>query len=214
MSGPGLLQELERTERVLTLLLDRLSNLNAALEPIERGMRVTDFTSSGVYVPGMSRGIVCVPSGLIKGDPLEHILSVLGGRGIPVLIKAGDRSESQSTVKSIVNMIQAEDQKKAIEFVVNLRWSEFPKPLEKGNVAIIGTRYVKGDVKSLRNELEKLGVVIYYDDGEYGGGPLVHKFTKTEMKTPDALVVELTLSRSLSENLPLVTVILNVLASF
>ena len=111
-------------------------------------------------------------------------------------------------------MVQAEDQKKAIEFIVNLRWSEFPKPLEKGNVVIIGTRYVKGDVKSLREELEKLGVVIINDDREYGGGPLVHMFTKTEMKTPDALVVELTLSRSLSENLPLVTVILNVLASF
>ncbi len=214
MSGPSLLQELERTEKVLTVLLERLSSLNAALEPIERDMRVTDFTSSGVYVQGLSRGIVCVLSGLIKGDPLEHILSKLGGRGIPALIKAGDRSESQSTVNSIVNIVQAEDQKRAVDFIVNLRWAEFPKPLEKENVAIIGTRYVKGDVKSLRKELENLGVIVVNDDGEYGGGPLVHEFAKTKMSTPDNLVVELTLSRRLSENLPLVTVILNVLASF
>ncbi|MHA2222840.1 MAG: hypothetical protein ACXAAO_12385, partial [Candidatus Thorarchaeota archaeon] len=146
MSGPSLLQELDRTEKVLEILLTRLSKLNAALEPMERAMKVTDFASSGMHVQGASRGIVCVLSGLIKGDPLERTLSNLSGRGIPALIKSGDRSESPSTIDNIVNMVVAEDQKKQVEFVVNLRWSVLPKPLDKENVAIVGTRYMNGDI--------------------------------------------------------------------
>lgn len=214
MSGPSLLQELERTEKVLEILLTRLSDLNAALEPIETDMRITDFTSSGVYVQGASRGIVCVLSGLIKGDPLEHVLSKMRGRGIPALIKAGNRSESPSSIDSIVNMILAEDKKKPVEFIVNLRWSVFPKPLEKENLAIIGTRYLKGDVSRLRKELEILGVDILEDDGEFGGGPLVYEFNRIFASKPDTLVFELTLSRSLTKNIPMVTGILNVLAAF
>jgi hypothetical protein len=214
MSGPSLLQELERTESVLEVLLTRLANLNAALEPIERDMRVTDFASSGVYVQGSSRGIVCVLSGLIKGDPLERVLSSLKGRGVPALIKAGDRSEFQSTVDSIVNMVLAEDQKKPIKYVINLRWSQFPSPIEKENIAILGTRYLKGDVASLRKEIETLGVVVLEDEGEFGGGPLVYEFIRALVNRSDSLIFELTLSKRLTENIPLVIGILNVLAGF
>lgn len=213
----GLLQELERTEKVLEVLLTRLSNLNSALEPIEREMRVTDFASSGVYVQGASRGIVCVLSGLIKGDPFERVFSEKRGSGIPALIKAGDRSESPSTVESIVNMVHAEDQKKPVEFVVNLRWSVFPGLIEKENIAIIGTRYLSGkprEVKKLKAELEALGVIVLEDDGEYGGGPLVYEFIMSFKNKPEPLVIELTLSLKLSENVTQVTKILNVLAAF
>ncbi|MHA2360115.1 MAG: hypothetical protein ACXAB5_07565 [Candidatus Thorarchaeota archaeon] len=213
----GLLQELERTENVLEVLLTRLSNLNSSLQPIERELRVTDFVSSGVYVQGASRGIVCVLSGLIKGDPVERVLNEKSGSGIPALIKAGDRSESQSTIESIVNMVHAEGQKKPVEFIVNLRWSVFPGPIEKENIMIVGTRYLSGkpsEVKRLKAELEKLGVDILEDDGEYGGGPLVYAFIKSFKNKPEPLVIELTLSHKLSKNLTLVTGILNVLAAF
>ncbi|MHA1950706.1 MAG: hypothetical protein ACW99G_11215 [Candidatus Thorarchaeota archaeon] len=214
MSGPSLLQELDRTEKVLEILLTRLSKLNAALEPMERAMKVTDFASSGMHVQGASRGIVCVLSGLIKGDPLERTLSNLSGRGIPALIKSGDRSESPSTIDNIVNMVVAEDQKKQVEFVVNLRWSVLPKPLDKENVAIVGTRYMNGDISRLREELEILGVVVLDDDGEFGGGPLMFEISNIFANKLETIVMELTLSQSLAENAPAVTRILNVFASF
>jgi hypothetical protein len=214
MSGPSLSHELERTERVLNHLLERLLDLNAILEPIERQMRVTDFSSSGVFVQGTSRGVVCVLSGLIKGDPLERVLSISKGRGIPTLIKASDRTESQSTVESIVNMVMAEDKKKPVEYIVNLRWSEFPEPIEKHNVAILGTRYLKGDISTLRKKIESLGVVVLEDGGEYGGGPLVYEFIRTFANGSSQLIFELTLSQSLSENTTILTEILNVLAGF
>ncbi|MFW9768140.1 MAG: hypothetical protein ACFFF9_06425 [Candidatus Thorarchaeota archaeon] len=214
MSRSSLLHELERAESVLNVLLERLSDLNAALEPIERSMRVSDFSSSGVFVQGASRGVVCVLSGLIQGDPLERVLSNLKGRGIPTLIKSSDRTESQSTVASIVNMVTAEDQKKHVEYIVNLRWSEFPRPIERENVAILGTRYLKGDVTLLRKMIESLGVVVLEDAGEFGGGPLVSELIRTFEKRSDQLILELTISHGLSENIPLLIRILNIIAGF
>ncbi len=213
----GLLQELERTENVLEVLLTRLSNLNSSLQPIERELRVTDFVSSGVYVQGASRGIVCVLSGLIKGDPFERVFNEKKGSGIPTLIKAGDRSESPTIVESIVNMVHAEDKKKPVEYVVNLRWSVFPGPIDKENIMIVGTRYSSGrvhEVKRLIAELEALGVVILEDDGEYGGGLLVFEFIRSFKNKLEPLVIELTLSHKLSENVTVVARILNVLAAF
>lgn len=212
-----LLQELERTEKVLEVLYVRVSNLNSILEPLEREMRVTDFASSGVFVQGESRGIVCVLSGLIKGDPLERVLSKKKGSGIPALIKAGDRSESPTIVESIVNMVHAEDKKKPVEYVVNLRWSAFPEPIDKENIMIVGSRYSSGrvhEVKRLKAELEALGVVILEDDGEYGGGLLVYEFIRSFKNKTEPLVIELTLSHKMSENVTVVARILNVLAAF
>ncbi len=213
----NLLQELERTEQVLEVLYIRVSNLNSILEPIEREMRVTDFVSSGVFVQGESRGIVCVLSGLIKGDPLERVLNEKKGSGIPALIKAGDRSESPIIVESIVNMVHAEDKKKPVEYVVNLRWSVFPGPIDKENIMIVGTRYSSGSVREvnrLKAELEALGVIILEDDGEYGGGPLVYEFIRSFKNKPEPLVIELTLSHKMSENVTVVARILNILAAF
>ncbi|MFX1482932.1 MAG: hypothetical protein ACFFCP_07055 [Promethearchaeota archaeon] len=221
MSGvnkkPGLLQELERTEEVLDVLLRRLVNLKAILEPIEMQMRVTDFETSGIFTMGVSRGIVCVLSGLIKGDPLERILNDKGSRGFPALIKASDRSESPSTVESIMNMVLAQNKKKQVEYIINLRWSLLPEPLEKEYTIIVGTRYISGksqDIERLFSGLKGLGIEIVEDRGEYGGGPLAYNLGKSFRDRPDLLIMELTLSQRLSENDTLVSRILNLLATF
>jgi hypothetical protein len=217
MSGSSLLQELERTEEVLEVLLDRISSIIEVLEPIERTMRVTDFSSSGVYVQGTSNGIVCALTALIRGDPMEQVLRDKKGIGIPALIKAGDRSESPSTVDNIVKMVLAESEKKSLDFIVNLRWAVFPKSLENGRTLVFGSRYVSGHprlVKKLQEKLEAIGVIVIEDDGEFGGGPLVFEFIKSFRNKNDSLVIEITLSESLSKNVGLVTGILNVLADF
>ncbi len=217
-SQRGLLKDLERTEIVLQDLLTTLSNLNSALKPIEREMKVSDFASSGEYVQGTSRGVVCVLSGLIQGDPLQKILAEKGrGRDIPALIKAGDRSESPMTVESIVNMLHAEDQKRSLEFVINLRWAELPAMLEKEKVAIIGTRYESGNsirLMKLETELKEIGLKVVSDSGEFGGGPLTYEIVKSFNNRRNLLVTELTLSRLVVENDVAVIQILNMLASF
>ncbi|MFW9793871.1 MAG: hypothetical protein ACFFEE_06210 [Candidatus Thorarchaeota archaeon] len=213
----SLLQELERTEEVLEVLLSRLTNLHAALEPIERQMHVTDFSSNGVFVQGVSRGIACVLSGLIRGDPLEQLLQDKRGSGIPRLIKAGDRNESRPTIESIVKMVRAEDQKRPVEFIVNLRWAVLPEPIERDNIAIIGTRYRSGkpsELNRFKSKLKGLGLVILDDDGEFGGGPLVFEFIKSFKDKSEFLVFELTLSHKMSENEALVTGVLNVLTDY
>jgi hypothetical protein len=217
-SQRGLLKELERTEIVLQDLLTTLSNLNSALKPIEREMKVSDFASSGEYVQGASRGVVCVLTGLIQGDPLQRILTEIGrGGDIPALIKAGDRSESDMTVESIVNRLHAEDQKRSLEYMLNLRWAELPEPLEREKVVIIGTRYESGNsirLTKLETELEKIGLKIVRDNGEFGGGPLTYEIVKSFSNRRNLLVAELTLSRQVVENDTAVIQILNMLASF
>ena len=217
-SQKGMLKDLERAEIVLQDLLATLSNLNSALKPIEREMKVSDFASSGEYVQGASRGVVCVLSGLIQGDPLQRILTEKGrGRNIPALIKAGDRSESPMTVESIVNMLHAEDQKRSLEFVINLRWAELPTPLEREKVVIVGTRYESGNsirLMKLETELKNIGLEIVSDSGEFGGGPLTYEIVKSFNNRRNLLVTELTLSRLVVENDATVIQILNMLDSF
>ncbi|MFW9832549.1 MAG: hypothetical protein ACFFEK_01005 [Candidatus Thorarchaeota archaeon] len=214
----NLLKELEHTENVLHNLLDVLLNLNTALQSIEREMKVSDFSSSGEFVQGESKGLVCVLSGLIQGDPLQRILQERGrGRNIPSLIKAGDRSESNLTIESIVNMIHAEDQKRQLEYVINLRWSQLAPPLEKERIVIRGSRYKLGEsirTKKLEAELERIGLKVVVDEGEFGGGPLTYEITKSFEDRKTLLVSELTLSRQVVENKDLVIQILSMLASF
>lgn len=218
VSQSDLLKDLEHTEIVLQDLLSTLSNLNLALQPIERKLKLTDFTSSGEYVQGDSKGIVCVLSGLIKGDPLEKILTEKGrGRGIPALIKAGDRSESKTTVESIVNMLNAENQKRSLEYVINLRWAEFPPSMDSDMVVIRGTRYAGGNplrISKLEADLEEIGLTVLRDNGEFGGGPLTYKVVKSFSNRHNLLIAELTLSRQCVESINVVIKILNMLASF
>jgi hypothetical protein len=214
----SLLLELERTEMILQELLTRLSSLNSALEPIERDLKICDFAESGEFVQGSSKGIVCILSGLIHGDPLQKVLTEKGrGRDIPALIKAGDRSESQGTIDSIVSMIYAQDQKQSLEYVINLRWAELPSSLEGENVVIIGSRYSMTTairVSKLKEGLKKLGHKVLYDDGEFGGGPLVYEIVKLFGDRRNLVIIELTLTRQVVENSDSVTKILNLLAAF
>ncbi|NHI90453.1 MAG: hypothetical protein EAX87_13105 [Candidatus Thorarchaeota archaeon] len=216
-SHPQLLEELERAESVLGDLLATLVSLNAVLKPIEQDMKVTDFASNGEYVQGVSRGIVCVPSGLIQGDPLQQIIAEREkGRKFPALIKAGNRSESPVIVESIVNMLHAEDEKKLLEFVINLRWAEFPAVLEKENTIIIGNRYMSGsptEMANLQKRLEDLNFLVLRDNGEFGGGPLIYEIIKSFEDRLNLLVVELTLSRSSANKRESVVDILEMLAT-
>ena len=159
-----------------------------------------------------------MPSGLIQGDPLQRIVAERErGQKFPALVKAGDRSESPVIVESIVNMLHAEDEKKLLEYVINLRWAEFPAILEKENTIIIGNRYVSGsptDMTKLQERLGDLHFLVLRDNGEFGGGPLIYEIIKSFEDRLNLLVVELTLSRNAANKRESVVGILEMLATF
>jgi hypothetical protein len=62
--------------------------------------------------------------------------------------------------------------------------------------------------------LEKIGLKIVRDNGEFGGGPLTYEIVKSFSNRRNLLVAELTLSRQVVENDTAVIQILNMLASF
>jgi hypothetical protein len=114
-------------------------------------------------------------------------------------------------------MLHAEDQKRSLEYIINLRWAELPAPLERERVVVIGTRYDSGDsmrLKKLETHLDKIGLKIVTDNGEFGGGPLTYEIVKSFSNRRNLLVLELTLSRQLVENDTTVIDVLNMLASF
>jgi len=202
---PGLLQELESAESVLSSLFEKISNINSYLKPLEHSLRTEEFSSSGSYIPGTSNGIVCILSALIKGDPLSDSIESIRGKGrkLPAIIKGSDRSETKSTCNSILKILEGNPSGMQISYIINLRWANLPSVIDGSNVIVIGTRFLhsqKNTLKTLYNRFQEDGFQILEDRGEYGGGPLTYKLTEFARKLGNITVVEITLSRHFAEN--------------
>ncbi len=201
----SLLQELERTETVLTRLLKKISNINDFLGPLEHSLRAEDFSSSGSYIPGTSNGVVCVLSSLIKGDPLSRSIELLRGRGLklPAIIKGSDRSETKSTCDSILKIIGGKPGGSQIDYVINLRWANLPSVVDDKNVLVIGNRfhYKKNEaLKILDIRFKELDFHVLEDAGQFGGGPLTYRLTELARKLGNMTVLEITLSHRFAED--------------
>jgi len=201
----SLLQELERAEIVLNRLLKKISNVSDFLRPIEHSLRTEEFSSSGSYVPGTSNGVVCVLSSLIKGDPLSSSLKLILGRGhkLPAIIKGSDRSETKSTCDSILKIIEGKPGGTPIDYVINLRWANFPSIVDDTSVVVLGKRFnygKEGDLKKLHMRFEDLGFQVLEDVGQFGGGPLTYRLTELARKQGNMTVLEITLSHCIAED--------------
>lgn len=213
----NLIHELERADLVLKEVLDRISNLNETLRPIELTLKVNDFSSSGVFQPGAINGFVCALTALIKGDPLSMSLEALHGKGLelPSIIKGADRNESSNTCNSILKIIESGQKEEPPRFIVNMRWVTFPKPLPKKNLLVIGTRYSslsESEIKKLISKLERYGLEILKDQGEYGGGKLTYHLLQSFNEKKSVSVFEITLSKELAENDQLLSQIMQALS--
>jgi len=214
----SILKELERAEHVLNNLLHKLSNLYRNLEPVESVLRVSDFSSSGMIVPGTMTGIVCALTADIKGDPIYKVLESLKGKGLklPAIIKGSDRTESIETCDSIMKIIKAQFNLKITRLLVNLRWSSLPPIIENDNVVIVGTRYIHGDSRDIarfKDRLKELNIQVFEDNGEFGGGLLTYKLTNFAREVDNVIVLELTLSSALSESVSMMARILEAIAT-
>ena len=214
----SILKELERAERVLDNLLKQILSLYTNLEPMESDLRVDDFSSSGMFVPGVATGIVCALTADIKGDPIYRVLESLKGKGLklPAIIKGSDRSEASETCDSIMKIIKAQFNLKTTRLIVNLRWSSSPAIIENDNVVIIGTRYLHGNMQEImrfKNRLKELKLEVFDDNGEFGGGLLTYKLTNFAREVDNITVLEITLSSTLSENATMVAEILKAITT-
>jgi len=201
----SLLQELERVESVLTSLFRKISTVNEYLKPVEHSLRAEEFSSNGSYVPGISNGIVCVLSALIRGDPLSNSIESIRGKGrrLPAIIKGSDRSETKSTYDSILKIVEGKPGGIPINYVINLRWANLPSVIDDTNVLVIGTRFRHGEKamwKKLYNRFQEAEFQILEDRGEFGGGPLTYKLAELAKKLGNITVLEITLSRHFAEN--------------
>jgi len=201
----NLLQVLERANVALTTILEKLVVFNDSLKPVERSLRVSDFSSKGVLRAGAIRGIVCVLSSMIKGDPYSKSLEALEGKGLklPSIIKSADRNESRHTCDSIIKIIESLARKDPPRFVVNLRWSTLPRSLNNKNVIVMGTRYNNlndSETTQIISAMKQRGFDVLQDDGEYGGGLLTYLLIETLDDKRKLKVLELTVSREIAEN--------------
>ena len=158
----SLLEELERAESVLDGLLRKISNVSEYLSPLEHMLRAEDFSSTGSYIPGVSNGIVCVLSAMIKGDPLANSIELIRGKGnnFPAIIKGSDRSETKSTCDSILKIVEGKPGGKPVTYVINLRWANLPSVIDGKSVLVVGNRSnydQRGSLKKLYNKFKEEG---------------------------------------------------------
>ena len=201
----NLLKELERTEDVLQRLHGNISNVSEFLIPLEHELRSEDFSSTGSFVPGITNGIVCVLSAMIKGDPLATSIELTKGKGrrYPSIIKGSDRSETESTCNSILNIVKGKTGANPINFVINLRWANLPSVIDGENKVVIGKRFYydkKDSLKKLYTKFKEVGIDYHEDSGEFGGGLLAFKLTHLARKIQTITVLEITLSRHFAED--------------
>ncbi|TFG98140.1 hypothetical protein E4H12_06905 [Candidatus Thorarchaeota archaeon] len=201
----SLLEELEKAESVLEGLLRKISNVNEYLNPLEHMLRAEDFSSTGSYIAGVSNGIVCVLSAMIKGDPLATSIELIKGKGriIPAIIKGSDRSETKSTCDSILKIVEGKPGGIPITYVINLRWANLQSVIDGENVLVVGKRFSYGEKVSLNklyNRFKEIGITILEDQGEFGGGPLTFRLTQLARKLQNMTILEVTLSRHFAED--------------
>ena len=216
--GANLVRELERAEQILGSLLQQLFSFHTSLDSIESGLRVDDFSTSGLFVQGSTTGIVCALTGDIKGDPIHDAFEGLRGRGfrLPIIIKDSDRSESPATCEAIMKIIRAHLKLKTSRLIINLRWSSLPAVVDGSNVVILGTRYRHGEARQISTfseRLKELNLQVLEDDGEFGGGLLTFKLTELARETEDMMVLEMTLSSALAGNVSKIAEILEVITT-
>ncbi len=214
----NLLNELERADSTLSKILEQLRSFNDSLKPVELALRVNDFASKGVLRRGTIKGVVCILTALIRGDPFFKSLDALEGKGLelPSIIKSADRIESKDTCDSILKIVESLSQRNLVKFVVNLRWCQFPISLNNDKTIIIGTRYNnmdKSDTKKIASALTQRGYEVFEDRGEYGGGLLTYSLLDTLDNAERMKVFEVTLSKQLAESEFHVANILEVLSS-
>jgi hypothetical protein len=206
-----IVKDLEGAKKILDGLKGTISRLRAGLDPIERTLRVRDLSKASSVIAGMPGVYVIMPTALCTDDPLGATLEsmTMDQKDNPNLIKLEDSSESEETCRALNRIIEAEQLRFESEgfrgprALVVLRWSNMSEQFNKSPIAVVGKRYriaTGKQVIEFEKTLEKCGIKVYQDVGEFGGGPITYHLSRYFSDQKNMFVIQITISRTLAED--------------
>jgi hypothetical protein len=180
-------------------------SISKHLEYLEQELQRKEFVSHGSFEKGVLDVIVCLPRTTPKINGIS-IQNIIRDKQLPFsIIWIDDLTESRQTCRRVSKLVESQIQNCVAKglAVVNIIWARLIEPLESSPTIIIGKRFFlidKKRKKQLTNGLADLGVRVFEDFGEYGGGPLVYSLLEILKHSGNSLLVELTLSHSVASD--------------
>ena len=214
--GFDLGEEFYKAKIVLEKILAHIQSLDSYLRPLEQNLREKEFTSRGAFVKRNPSIIFCIPTS--SSYSFETISKILEKAPLePSLIWIDDYTESEYSCQQIAMLIDTQFLKlieKKIA-IINLKSSLMIQPFERQPTMMIGKRYSHNDESILKLvvKLKQIGIQVFQDYREFGGGPLVSTLIKTLHLPKDSLVVELTMSQAAVKEVSCVNAIVEFFAS-
>ncbi|MFW9953500.1 MAG: hypothetical protein ACFFD3_03025 [Candidatus Thorarchaeota archaeon] len=196
--------ELHRASRILKQTRETVDRIITILEPTERALLKRDFQSKTVLDPGESKVVLCLEEELAESKAFRKAISKLEVKK-PTLVKIPGAIHSRQTNLTVAKMIPAEvlARFEGPVLVINLQKELMLKQLENTRSVIIGKRYFlesENVIEKLTNALQVHRINVNIDYGLNGGGSLTYELVKTLENRTNSSVLELTLSKSISEN--------------
>ena len=206
--------KLTKTRLVLERILTFIHSIDEHLNPIEQFLQEKEFTSRGAFVKRNPEFIVCIPtylSSIIQEMMEKSILK-------PSLIWIDDSEESRYSCHQISQLIETQflETSKNRKAILNIRSSLMIQPFEVKPTVMIGKRYILANNELLvqfTTNLKERGLQVFYDDKEFGGGPLVSTLIRTLDLPKDSFIVEFTLSQSVVKKIACLNAIMEALSS-
>jgi hypothetical protein len=148
----------------------------------------------------------------------ERVYEILENSSLePSLIWIDDSTESNYTCQQIARLIDTQFLNIGTNQIVimNLKSSQMIQPFEVHPTVMFGVRFSLNieAITKLVIKLKQIGIQVFQDNREYGGGPLVSTLIQILKLPKDSVVVELTFSQSALEEISCVEAIADFFAS-
>jgi hypothetical protein len=213
-------EHLGRVKLVLEKILTHIRGIDGHLKPIEKELQEKEFAARGAFVRRNQNMIVCLPTtfdNIMNTDEIQDILEKSTFK--PSIILIDDYTESIYACLRIASLIKTQFLKSSSKriAIINLRLSQMIQPFEAVPTLMIGNRYILDDddwLTKLVIDLNQIGIQVFYDDSQFGGGPLVSTILRTLNLPIGSIIVELTLSHSAAKKTSCVNAILDSFSSF
>jgi hypothetical protein len=216
--SPNLIDEMNKTKNVLEKILSNIMSINKHLESLEQELHKKEFISHGLFEKGVCNFIICLPCITPNSREFSVYEIIRKREDMFSLVWIDDLTESPFTCRRITKLVESQIKTNIKEkiVIVNLRWVRMISPLESSPTIIIGKRFFLADmkdIKRLEKGLNDIGVSVFEDEGEYGGGPLIYSLMKVLEHYEDVFLVELTLSYNMARNESVIEELFNLLST-
>ena len=217
-------KSLEETKKILVELRGRISRIKERLDPIERTLRVREFSHESSVLAGTSHVYVILPTALCDNDPIGNSIreTELDNDDRPTMVQLRDPTESEKTCRAINRIIEADllrferEGNLGPRSLVIMRWSEMSEDLGNKSQIIIGRRYFQATTEQgikFNEAIEECGIGVVDDIGEFGGGPLVFHLARNFSGLHHMFIIQISISRKMAADAAMIQKILKCLAT-